>query len=568
MHAIVGAGDVVETPNISATPTVVASPAQNVDAASFDTTTPIKHVVFLVKENRTFDNLFGTFPGANGVTVGMDHGVPPAADTRHRRPRARRHPALLLVLDPGLEPRRDGRLRPGPDGGLGLHPAAAGSSCRTTGTGPEHNALFDNFFASAWGPSFPNHLYSIAAQSGGARDNPRRTGFFSNTFGCDAPPQQVVEVYDSEGNVVKVPPCFNFETEGDLLTKHRIPWAYYAATEQQRGYIWSAYAAIDRYRNHPERWAKYIRPTDHVLDDIAANELPPVTWITPRFELSEHPEFSFCHGENWTTQVVDAIMRSPMWEDTAIFITWDDYGGFYDHVAAARRGSDGVRVPRAAARAEPVRGRRQGQPRVGRVLQRDPVHRGQLVAAPVPDHSATARRRRCSRPSTSRRPRDRPTRCRCEPTAPGRSSPRPDPTRERGAATLPSMTTPEPDDEGYLALSRSLYWSQETGARPQAGTKQVREQMLEYVANMRTDERMPIPLGEPHLAALTPWKRKVKYLAFRGGRFASRRYDRLLGDSMDLTVALAERLIELEQEVATLQGQVAELRHRAEDDPS
>jgi hypothetical protein len=130
------------------------------------------------------------------------------------------------------------------------------------------------------------------------------------------------------------------------------------------------------------------------------------------------------------------------------------------------------------------------------------------------------------------------------------------------------MTTPQADDEGYLALSRSLYWSQETGARPQAGTKQVREQMLEYVANMRTDERMPIPLGEPHLAALTPWKRKVKYLAFRGGRFASRRYDRLLGDSMDLTVALAERLIELEQEVTTLQGQVAELQHRAEDDPS
>jgi hypothetical protein len=130
------------------------------------------------------------------------------------------------------------------------------------------------------------------------------------------------------------------------------------------------------------------------------------------------------------------------------------------------------------------------------------------------------------------------------------------------------MTTPEPDDEGYLALSRSLYWSHETGARPQAGTKQVREQMLEFVANMRTDERMPIPLGEPHLAALTPWRRKVKYLAFRSGRFASRRYDRLLGDSMDLTVALAERLIELEQEVATLQGQVAELRHGGEDDPS
>jgi len=130
------------------------------------------------------------------------------------------------------------------------------------------------------------------------------------------------------------------------------------------------------------------------------------------------------------------------------------------------------------------------------------------------------------------------------------------------------MTTPEREDDAYLALSRSLYWSQETGARPQAGTKQVREQMLEFVANMRTDERMPIPLGEPRLAALTPWKRKVKYLAFRTGRFASRRYDRLLGDAMDLTVALAERLIELEHEVTTLQSQVAELRHDAAEDPS
>jgi phospholipase C len=210
-----------------------------------------------------------------------------------------------------------------------------------------HNALFDDFFASAWGPSFPNHLYSIAAQSGGARDNPRRTGFFSNTFGCDAPPQQEVEVYDSEGNVVKVPPCFDFETEGDLLERHDIPWAYYAATERQRGYIWSAFSAIKRYRNHPARWAKYVRPVDRVVRDIRNDALPPVTWITPRFELSEHPEYSFCHGENWSTQVIDAIMRSPMWKDTAIFLTWDDYGGFYDHVPPpdVDRMGFGFRVP-------------------------------------------------------------------------------------------------------------------------------------------------------------------------------------------------------------------------------
>jgi phospholipase C len=169
----------------------------------------------------------------------------------------------------------------------------------------------------------------------------------SNTFGCDAPPQQKVERYDTKGNVGLVRPCFDFPTEGDLLNRAHVPWAYYAATERQRGYIWSAYSAIDRYRNDPKKWATYIRPVDSLLGDIAADTLPPVTWVTPRFELSDHPDYSLCHGENWSTQVVDAIMGSKMWKDTAIFLTWDDYGGFYDHVPPpdVDRMGFGFRVP-------------------------------------------------------------------------------------------------------------------------------------------------------------------------------------------------------------------------------
>src|SRR2546427_2469954 len=75
-----------------------------------------------------------------------------------------------------------------------------------------------------------------------------------------------------------------------------------------------------------------MRPVDGLVADIRANRLPPVTWVTPRFQLSDHPPYSMCYGENWTTLVVDAIMRSPIWRNTAIFLTWDDYGGFYDHV--------------------------------------------------------------------------------------------------------------------------------------------------------------------------------------------------------------------------------------------
>jgi phospholipase C len=79
-------------------------------------------------------------------------------------------------------------------------------------------------------------------------------------------------------------------------------------------------------------WDAHIKPVDDVVSDIQSQGLDPVTWITPRFEQSEHPEWNLCYGENWTTRIVDAIMNSPEWSSTAIFITWDDWGGLYDHV--------------------------------------------------------------------------------------------------------------------------------------------------------------------------------------------------------------------------------------------
>jgi phospholipase C len=320
------------TPSSSAPAVTAPSAATVIDASVFPTRWPIKHVVFLIKENRTFDHLFGTFPGARGVRVGMDGGV--------RRPLVRgtdqaTYEDIPHCYECALLAWNGGRMD-------GFNQTEAADRWAYTQLHRDqlpnywrwasNNVLFDNFFASAQGPSFPNHLYSIAAQSGGANDNPRRKpGLGSNTFGCDAPDEQLVEVVDSEGVVKRVRPCFDFLTEGDLLSRAKIPWSYYAAQEDQKGYIWSAYSAIRRYRENPERWRRHIFPVDRVVQDIRAGALPPVTWITPRFELSEHPEFNFCHGENWSTKVINAIMRSDMWKDTAIFLTWDDYGGFYDH---------------------------------------------------------------------------------------------------------------------------------------------------------------------------------------------------------------------------------------------
>ena len=328
-----------------------------VDATTFETSTPIKHVVFVIKENRTFDNMFGTFPGANGVTVGVDRDEPRvltrapdaiAVDIKHC------YECSLMAWNEGA---MDGFATISEAADRFAYTQFASEDLPNYWHWASEFVLGDNFFASAQGPSFPNHLFAIAATSGGTHENPpqnpqllaehhRSTGLFKS-WGCDALDTAYVPVVDSEGITKKVPPCFDFLTEGDLLTRAGIPWGYYAATQHQNGYIWSAYTAVRHIRNDPAVWQEHIFPVDSVVDHAKDGLLPPVTWVTPRFELSEHPEYSFCNGENWTTRVVNAIMTGPDWESTAIFITWDDYGGFYDHVPPPQVDDFGfgIRVP-------------------------------------------------------------------------------------------------------------------------------------------------------------------------------------------------------------------------------
>jgi phospholipase C len=338
-------------------PTDLGTRPARIDATSFTTRWPIKHVVFVIKENRTFDNLFGRFPGADGVTSGMDRGI-----ARPLTPALDRIPVdIVHCYECALQAWNEGKM----DRFASV--SAPADRYAYTQFGPKdlpaywHWAkrfvLGDNFFASAQGPSFPNHLYTIAAQSGGTHDNPiqdleqlrerhRTTGLFK-AWGCDSVEQAYVPVEDREGKEVKVPPCFDFLTEGDLLLRAGIPWAYYSATNMQNGYLWSAYDAVRHIRQDTQLWQSHVFPVDGLVQDVRDDRLPPVTWVTPRFELSEHPEYSFCWGQNWTTRIVNAIMSSPMWKDTAIFITWDDYGGFYDHVPPPQvdRFGFGIRVP-------------------------------------------------------------------------------------------------------------------------------------------------------------------------------------------------------------------------------
>ncbi|MEW6058686.1 MAG: alkaline phosphatase family protein [Actinomycetota bacterium] len=328
-----------------------------VNAAAIHTRWPIKHIVFVIKENRTFDNMYGRFPGADGVTTGLDQGqVRPLTRSPDRLPEDIKH-CYECALQAYNEGKMDGFAAVGESADLYAYTQYLPQDLPNYWHWAEEFVLGDNFFASAQGPSFPNHLYTIAAQSGGTHDNPtqnldllrerhRSTGLFK-AWGCDSIEEAYIEVEDREGVVKKVPPCFDFLTEGDLLTEAGIPWTYYSATNMQNGYLWSAYDAVRHIRENPKVWQSHVFPVDDFVEHVEAGILAPVTWVTPRFELSDHPEYSFCHGENWTTEIVNAIMNSPLWKNTAIFITWDDYGGFYDHVPPPQVDNFGfgIRVP-------------------------------------------------------------------------------------------------------------------------------------------------------------------------------------------------------------------------------
>jgi phospholipase C len=320
---------------------------------ALDTRWPIKRVIYLMLENRSFNNLFGRFPGVRGTTVGVEHG---------EEKRLIRCPEWL----PGDLPHDLAAHRFSVNGGAmdgfgtGMYGSVYGYSVFDEDQIPNYwhwgreYAISENFFASAAGPSYPNHFFFIAGTSGGAIDNPENIktrplgdGRTFKSWGCDAVgDDRFVFVSDPSGNVTKHGTCFEFPTVGEQLSQAGLDWAYYSAVPGQPGYFWNAYNGVGNVF-HTDLWHEHVRSVERVLDDIEAGALPAVTWITPRFQLSDHPPFSTGHAHNWVTSIVNAVMRSEMWEHTAIFLTWDEWGGFYDPILPPQVDPVGlgIRVP-------------------------------------------------------------------------------------------------------------------------------------------------------------------------------------------------------------------------------
>jgi phospholipase C len=318
----------------------------------------IQHVVIIIQENRSFDNLFQGYPGADTVPRGKDS----TGGWIALRPVGL---ASAYIID------HSSYSMFGDCNGLGKRP---GTKCRMNGfdteaveNGPVKDAqyvyvphketkpyfdmahewvLADRTFASQLDESFVAHQYLIAAQAHSSVNVPQ------GLWGCGGGKRDVVSTILHDRSIGPYQsPCFDYRTLGDELDAAGLGWRFYTSAYASpsggpAGY-WSGYQAVRHIRRGPD-WAKdVITPQSAFLTDVGHGKLGAVTWITPLCDNSDHVACGGGYGPSWVTSLVNAVGKSKFWKTTAIFVVWDDWGGLYDHVSPPFRDYDGLgfRVP-------------------------------------------------------------------------------------------------------------------------------------------------------------------------------------------------------------------------------
>jgi phospholipase C len=295
---------------------------------------PIKHVVWIIKENRTFDNYFGTFPGANGATQGkLSNGrVIPLQHMQDMTAHDIAHDwfASLTGIGGGKMDQYDLIPLANVDGDLLAYSQLNQSDIPNYFSYAANFVLADNTFSSIHSSTLPNHFYTIAATSNNVISTPTRRGN-DWSWGCDSnDPNMRVMVATPNGEVSNVFPCFDFQTLADLMDQAGVSWKYYAPPYGERGYQLSTYNNI-RHIRYGNDWTSDVVLDTQFASDAQAGNLASVSWLVTGY-ADEHAPNPTCFGENWTVQQINAIMQGPDWPTTAIFLVWDDFGGFYDHV--------------------------------------------------------------------------------------------------------------------------------------------------------------------------------------------------------------------------------------------
>jgi phospholipase C len=328
------------------------------------------HVVVIVQENRSVDNLFNGFPGADTVRAGLDsHGqmeqlrpVPLDApfDVDHA------YGGFLIEYDGGKMDGWDNVRRPCTEPQIGCTYTTAYGYVPPEQVAPywslaKQFTLADHVLQTNESSSFPAHQYLIAGQSGGfdadhlaMADSPRPT-----TAGCPIPKRLVptINMTDSfpakEGDMIF--PCLDYRTIFDAVAAKNLTWRYYAPSHQPNYNIWVAPFAVAHIWNTEAR-NNVVTPETQILTDVANHALPNLAYVVPEASLSDHSGGCTLLGPDWVGSVVNAIGTSPYyWKNTTVLIVWDDWGGWFDHYAIRRPADSpndpyeyGFRVPLVA----------------------------------------------------------------------------------------------------------------------------------------------------------------------------------------------------------------------------
>jgi phospholipase C len=359
----------------TASPGSGATPAPTTSGPVTSSTSPIKHIVVIIQENRTFDNIFHGFTEPSGAiadyaTTAVDKAgdTIPLASEPLAGPSAgsNGHADFLADYDDG---KLDGFYDNNATYADGLPASAEGnfqvSYIPQTEAQPywdmaTQGSLAQRFFHGLTGGTEPSHMiFNAGSSTWDGNPDQRVTDNADSLFGCSDPDHatDTFTTLNSDGTAgPNVDSCFKgVGTIEDLLAAAGHSWRFYSELQAVPvdGQPTVAQDVINSISVYQQIYdgpgaQNLIFPETRILADVTAGTLADVTFVTPNAANSDHPEINAGTGPSWVTSVVDAIGESPFYSSTAIFVTWDDWGGFYDHVPPPQKYAPyglGFRIP-------------------------------------------------------------------------------------------------------------------------------------------------------------------------------------------------------------------------------
>ena len=359
----------------STPPAPISGPATEPPSTPGPRSDYIKHVVVIVQENRSFENFFAGYPGANAPMTGCASPPPsrsvrvsirslasgcPRGDTKVTLHRVtfKNNPDLQHDWNGSMVDWNNGQMDGFTAWGIQHGPDSAyayvdRSEIRPYWTMAKQYVLADAMFPTEFGGSFTAHLTLIAGTDDIKLPGVAEVDFPTNPpDDCDAAPGTVSSYvtktpYRSVHYVQGPFPCFDqFNTIAQVLDGAKVSWKIYA-TRVVDGGFWEPFEAI-KYVRYGDDWKHdIIAPQSKVITDAEHGHLADVNWVIPTKLDSDHPADHSDHGPSWVASVVNAVGESSYWRNSAIIVLWDDWGGFYDNAAPPQldyRGL-GIRVP-------------------------------------------------------------------------------------------------------------------------------------------------------------------------------------------------------------------------------